>query len=141
MKDCDFEIKELADKTFELILLNIWDKKTLNKNIQALNKANIQKNSKLIINFQNLKEWDNSAIIYLISFFKTFEEENLTLKNLNSFEEIYRFYEKHYQDNDIEIKEQKNIIENIGKKTYEIYLSSLDFINFMGKVFYYFVFR
>ena len=140
MKDYDFEIKELDDNTTELFLLDIWNKKTLNKNIQALNKINIQKNSKLIVNFQNLKEWDNSAIIYLISFFKTFEEEKLTLKNLDSFEEIYRFYEKHYQNNDIEIKEQKNIIEDIGKKTYEIYLSSIDFINFMGKVFYYLIY-
>ena len=33
MKDYDFEIKELDDNTTELILLNIWNKKTLNKNI------------------------------------------------------------------------------------------------------------
>ena len=38
MRDYDFEIKELADNNFELILLNTWNKETLNKNIQALNK-------------------------------------------------------------------------------------------------------
>ena len=81
MRDYDFEIKELADNNFELILLNTWNKETLNKNIQALNKLNIKKNSKLIVNFQNLKECDNSAIIYLISYFKTFQEENITLEN------------------------------------------------------------
>jgi phospholipid/cholesterol/gamma-HCH transport system permease protein len=140
MKDYDFEIKELDNNSVELILLNIWNKKTLNKNIQALNRLNIQKNSKLIVDFQNLQEWDNSAIIYLISFFRTFQEKNLTLKNLNAFENIYRFYEKHYQDNNIEVKEKKSIIEEIGKKTYDIYLTSLDFINFVGKVFYYFIY-
>ena len=140
MKDYDFEIKELDNNSVELILLNIWNKKTLNKNIQALNRLNIQKNSKLIVDFQNLQEWDNSAIIYLISFFRTFQEKNLTLKNLNAFENIYRFYETHYQDNNIEVKEKKSIIEEIGKKTYDIYLTSLDFINFVGKVFYYFIY-
>ena len=35
MKDYDFEIKELGDNSFELILLNTWNKETLPKNIQA----------------------------------------------------------------------------------------------------------
>ena len=48
MKDYDFEIKELGDNSFELILLNTWNKETLNKNIQALNKLDIKKNSQYI---------------------------------------------------------------------------------------------
>ena len=140
MRDYAFEIKELGDNSFELILLNTWNKETLPKNIQALNKLNIKKNSKLSINFQNLKECDNSAIIYLISYFKTFQEENITLENLLKHERKYRFYEKHYQDNSLEIKDKKNIIEKIGKSVYEAYLSSLDFTKFVGKVFYYFVY-
>jgi phospholipid/cholesterol/gamma-HCH transport system permease protein len=140
MKDYDFEIKELDDNSFELILLNTWNKETLNKNIQALNKSNIKKNSKLVVNFQNLKECDNSAIIYLISYFKTFQEENITLENLLEHEKKYRFYEKHYQDNNSELEEKSNIFEAIGKQSHEIYLSFIDFTKFIGKVFYFFVY-
>lgn len=140
MRDYDFEIKELGDNSFELILLNTWTKETLNKNIQALNKLNIKKNSKLIVNFQNLKECDNSAIIYLISYFKTFEKENITLENLLEHERKYRFYEKHYQDNSSEFEEKSNIFETIGKQSHEIYFSFIDFTKFIGKVFYFFVY-
>ena len=140
MRDYDFEIKELADNNFELILLNTWNKETLNKNIQALNKLNIKKNSKLIVNFQNLKECDNSAIIYLISYFKTFQEENIILENLLEHERKYRFYEKHYQDNSSEFEEKSNIFETIGKQSHEIYFSFIDFTKFIGKVFYFFVY-
>ena len=140
MKDYDFEIKELADNSFELILLNIWNKETLNKNIKAINTLNIPKNSKLTVNFQNLKECDSSAIIYLISFFRTFPQENITLENLLNYEKKYRFYEKHYQDNSFELEEKSNIFENIGKKTHEIYISFIDFTNFIGKVFYFFIY-
>ena len=66
MKDYDFEIKELDNNSVELILLNIWNKKTLNKNIQALNRLNIQKNSKLIVDFQNLQKWKKKANNYII---------------------------------------------------------------------------
>ena len=140
MEDYNFELKKLDNNTFELLLINVWNKKSLNKNIQALNKLYIKKNSKLIVNFENLKECDSAGIIYFISFIRTFSEENITIKNLNSFEEFYRFYEKHYQDNSLEIKDKKNIIEKMGKTTYEAYLSSLDFTKFVGKVFYYFVY-
>ncbi|MFA6741866.1 MAG: ABC transporter permease [Arcobacteraceae bacterium] len=140
MEDYSFELKKLDNNTFELLLINVWNKKTLNKNIQALNKLDIKKNSKLIVNFENLKECDSAGIIYFISFIRTFSEENITIKNLNSFEKMYKFYEKHYQDKNEVLKKGKNLIENIGKKTYEIYLSSVDFMNFLGKVFYYFIY-
>ena len=140
MKDYDFEIKELDDNSFELLLLNTWNKETLPKNIQALNKLNIKKNSKLIVNLQNLKECDNSAIIYLISFFKTFNAENIILENLLNHERKYRFYEKHYQDNSSEFEEKSNIFEAIGKQSHEIYFSFIDFTKFIGKVFYFFVY-
>ena len=81
----NFQLKKLDNNTFELLLTNIWKKESLTQNIKALEKFDIPINSKLIVDFQNLKECDSSAIIYLISFFKGFKEENLTIKNLNSF--------------------------------------------------------
>ena len=136
----NFQLKKLDNNTFELLLFDIWKKENLNENIKALENEDISKNSKLIVDFQNLKECDSTAIIYLISFFKGFKEENLTLKNLNIHEEIYRFYEKHYQDNNLEKKEEKKFLETIGKKFYEGYKETISFINFVGKVFYYFIY-
>ena len=135
-----FELRKINDGSYELTLLNIWNKQILTSNIKKLEKLTFSSRTKLTVDFQNLKECDTASIIYLISFFKKVEEKNLTLKNLDSFEEFYRFYEKHYQENNLEIKDKKNIIEKIGKTVYEAYLSSLDFTKFVGKSFYYFVY-
>ena len=104
-----------------------------------MEKQNFSNESKLIVDFQGLSECDNSAMIYLISFFKTFQEQKVTL-HLDKYEDIYRFYEKHYQDNSIDIKNEESFIENIGKKFYDGYKETINFINFVGKVFYYFVY-
>jgi phospholipid/cholesterol/gamma-HCH transport system permease protein len=136
----NFELKPLSDNTFELLLFNEWNKQTLTKNIKKLEKLNISNKSKIVIDFQNLKECDSCAIVYLISFTKKFPKENISLKNLLSYEKIYNFYEKHYQDNDSKLEEKNHFIEDIGKKTYQIYLSSMDFLKFLGKVFYFFVY-
>jgi len=136
----NFRLKQLSNNTFELTLLNIWNNETLVENIKELNKLNISKSSKLIIDFGNVKECNSNALIYLISFFKTFKNENISVQNLLDNENKYRFYEKHYQDNDFVIEEKNYFIENIGKKTYQFYLGSLDFIKFLGKVFYFFIY-
>ena len=104
-----FELRKINDDSYELTLLNIWNKQILTSNIKKLEKLTFSSHTKLTVDFQNLKECDTSSIIYLISFFKKVEEKNLTLKNLDSFEEFYRFYEKHYQDNSVDIKDKKNI--------------------------------
>lgn len=138
MEDYNFKLKELDNNTFELLLINSWKKETLLKDIQAINKINLAKSIELIVNFEELKECDSCSIIYLISFFKTFQ--NTTIKNLNSHEKIYNFYEKHYQDNNFKYEEKNQILKNVGKKAYEIYLSSINFIEFVGKVAYFFVY-
>lgn len=134
-----FKLDKLENNSFQLNLFNSWNKDTLLKNIQVLEKSKIPKNSALIVDFKELKECDSCAIIYLISFFKSFENE-VIIKNLLNHEKIYQFYEKHYQDNSYKIEEKSHIIEDIGKKCYEIYLSSINFIEFMGKVFYFFIY-
>ena len=129
MKNYDFELIKFDNNTFELLLTNIWKKESLTQNIKALEKFDIPTNSKLTVNFQNLKECDSTAIIYLISFFKGFKEENLTIKNLDSFENIYRFYEKHYQDNTQDIRNKENFLEIVGKKFYSGYKETINFVD------------
>ena len=69
-----FELKKISENTYQLKLLNNWNKQTLSSTIKDLEKLNFSKNSKLTVDFIDLKECDSSAIIYLISFFKGFEE-------------------------------------------------------------------
>ena len=91
----NFKLNEISTDTFELVLLNKWNRSTLKKNIQDLEKVNLSNNSRIQINFQDLKECDSSAIIYLISFTKRFTVSNVELKNLDSYEIKYKFYVKH----------------------------------------------
>lgn len=142
MINSNFELIKTENNTFKLSLLNIWNRQTLPLNIKDLEKENFSNNSKIIVDFQNLKECDNSAIIYLISFFKKFDEKNISLINLNSYEKIYRFYEKHYHDETLnsETKIDDNALATIGKNIYSSYKELLSFIEFMGKVVYYFIY-
>ena len=139
MENYDFKLKKIDNNSFELSLFNNWNKQTLSSNIKELEKQNFSKESKLIVNFQDLNECDNSAMIYLISFFRTFQNQNIKL-NLARFENSYKFYEKHYQDNSLDIKNEDKFFETIGKQVYEIYKESINFINFVGKVFYFFIY-
>jgi phospholipid/cholesterol/gamma-HCH transport system permease protein len=139
MENYDFKLKKIDNNSFELSLFNNWNKQTLSSNIKELEKQNFPKESKLIVNFQDLNECDNSAMIYLISFFRTFQNQNIKL-NLARFENSYKFYEKHYQDNSLDIKNEDKFFETIGKQVYEIYKESINFINFVGKVFYFFIY-
>ncbi len=139
MENYDFKLKKIDNNSFELSLFNNWNKQTLSSNIKELEKQTFPKESKLIVNFQDLNECDNSAMIYLISFFRTFQNQNIKL-NLAGFENSYKFYEKHYQDNSLDIKNEDKFFETIGKQVYEIYKESINFINFVGKVFYFFVY-
>ena len=135
-----FKLNKLSNNSFELFLYNIWNKDTLLKNIQLLDKIQIQKDTKLLVDFKELKECDSSAMIYLISFFKKFQDENIVINNLLEYEKMYRFYEKSYQEKD-DKKENKNyFIEKVGEKFYENYLSTINFIEFTGKVFYFFIY-
>ena len=139
MENYDFKLKKIDNNSFELSLFNNWNKQTLSSNIKELEKQTFPKESKLIVNFQDLNECDNSAMIYLISFFRTFQNQNIKL-NLAGFENSYKFYEKHYQDNSLDIKNEDKFFETIGKQVYEIYKESINFINFVGKVFYFFIY-
>ena len=135
-----FELKKISENTYQLKLLNNWNKQTLSSTIKDLEKLNFSRNSKLTVDFIDLKECDSSAIIYLISFFKGFEEANIKFENLTSHESIYKFYEKHYQNNILEEKKEDSALEIIGRRFYEGYKETINFIDFMGKVFYYFVY-
>lgn len=135
-----FELKQISENIYELKLLNNWNKQTLGLNIKKLENITLPKNAELIIDFENLKEIDSSSIIYLISFFKTFDEKNLSILQFGNYEKMYRFYEKHYQDNNFELKKKENIVEKIGQKVFDGYKETINFIDFVGKVFYYFVY-
>ncbi|WP_418184579.1 MlaE family ABC transporter permease [Aliarcobacter vitoriensis] len=141
MKNFKYFALEIVENNYKLILLDIWDKQTIPFIIEKIKELNISKIRKLTIDFQNLKELDSLAIIYLLSFLKNFKEENITLVNLDKYKNSYEFYKKHYQDEAFKGKKKINqFFESIGKKTYEIYSSTKLFINFVGEVFYFFIY-
>ncbi len=135
-----FELRKISKNIYNLEFLNNWNKQTLSLNIKELENIPLAKNSQLSISFQNLKECDSLAMIYLISFFKTFDEKKLTILEFGKFEKMYQFYEKHYSDNNLELKNKENIVEKIGQKVFDSYKETINFISFVGKVFYYFVY-
>lgn len=140
MKNSYFEIRNLENDSFILSLIGSWDNKTLEKIIETLEPLNLNKNSKLIIDFENLKYCDSSAIIYLISFLKSFKEENISFVNSQNYEKLFNFYKKHYQDEPFIQKKRNQFFDNIGKRTYIIYQELILFISFIGKVFYFFIY-
>ncbi|RBQ31836.1 ABC transporter permease [Arcobacter sp. FW59] len=141
MKNFKYFALEVVENNYKLILLDIWDKQTIPFIIEKIKELNIAKIRKLTIDFQNLKELDSLAIIYLLSFLKNFKEENITLVNLYKYKNSYEFYKKHYQDEAFKDKRKINqFFESVGKKTYEIYSSTKLFINFVGEVFYFFIY-
>ena len=135
-----FEIKDLNNNTFELSLKNCWNKTNLLNIIENLEKLNLKKNIKLVLDFENLQESDSSAIIYLISFLNTFEEKNVTILNNKNHEKIFEFYKKHYQTENFEEEKKNLFFEDLGKRTYNIYKESKEFISFIGNVFYFFIY-
>ena len=140
MKSSEYFLLEQSNDNSNLKLKNDWNKKTIPSIIDELKNINIPKDKQLTIDFQELLSCDSSGMIYLISFSKEFKKENITLSNLNSYEKIYTFYEKHYQEKFFEEESKNQLLENIGKKTYEMYLSVVDFTTFVGKVFYFLVY-
>ena len=58
--------------------------------------------------------------------------------NFEKYEQIFEFYQKHYQNEFLKEKKILNrFFENVGKKVYDILKSTKLFIDFLGKVFYF----
>jgi hypothetical protein len=49
MESYNFKLKKIDNDTFELLLINIWEKETLTKNIHEIEKLAINKKSKHIV--------------------------------------------------------------------------------------------
>lgn len=134
-------VKQLTN-TYEIHLLNNWNKENLNQNIKKIESFKIPKNKKLIVDFEKLQSCDSVSIIYLISFFKSFDQRNLVLKNLNNYEKLYNLYHHYYQSNESTEDSREHIIDldKVGRIGYKIYNSIIDFIDFIGKLFYFFIY-
>lgn len=124
---------------YKLSLLNIWNKDNLTEIIKILNSLDIKKNG-LIVDFKDLKECDSAAIIYLISFFERFQQKKIVFINADKYEKSFEFFRKHYQSERFQDNKEEEFLVNIGQKSYQAYKEAKMFINFIGKVFYFFVY-
>ena len=113
-----FRVEEIKNNTYQLFLFDIWNKDTLPDIIENIKQSNISRTKNLIIDFENLKELDSIAIIYLISFLKKFKKQNISYLNFEKYEQIFDFYQKHYQNEFLKEKKILNrFFENVGKKS------------------------
>ncbi|AXK47971.1 ABC transporter permease [Aliarcobacter trophiarum LMG 25534] len=141
MKSIRYFILEKQEDKYNLTLLNIWNKNSMPNIIEEMKNLDFHSNKNISLDFENLKELDSIAIIYLISFLKKFKKQNISYLNFEKYEQIFEFYQKHYQDKSFENKKVLNkFFESVGKKTYEILKSTKLFIDFVGKVFYFLIY-
>ena len=94
MKSTEYFILKKLEDGYKLNLLNSWNKDTLPDIIENIKQSNISRTKNLIIDFENLKELDSIAIIYLISFLKKFKKQNISYLNFEKYEQIFEFLSK-----------------------------------------------
>ncbi|MFB1033331.1 MAG: hypothetical protein QMB77_07480 [Aliarcobacter cryaerophilus] len=82
MKSTEYFILKKLEDGYKLNLLNSWNKETIPTIIEEIKSLKFHPNKKMYIDFQDLKELDSIAIIYLISFFKKFRIKNISYLNL-----------------------------------------------------------
>ncbi len=140
----NFKFNQISEDTFEILLLNNWTKDTLNQNIEEINQLKLSNNMKIFLDFSNLNECDSASFIYIISFTRKFIENTVVVKNLQKFESKYRFYEKNYQENRLSKKEQntftRKFVKILEQKVSNSFSSFVDFTQFLGKVFFFFIY-
>lgn len=140
----NFKFNQISEDTFEILLLNNWTKDTLNQNIEEINQLKLSNNMKIFLDFSNLNECDSASFIYIISFTRKFIENTVVVKNLQKFEFKYRFYEKNYQENRLSKKEQntftRKFVKILEQKVSNSFSSFVDFTQFLGKVFFFFIY-
>ncbi len=74
MKSTEYFILKKLEDGYKLNLLNSWNKETIPNIIEEIKSLKFHPNKKMYIDFQDLKELDSIAIIYLI-----------TLKSMSKF--------------------------------------------------------
>lgn len=135
-----FEIEKLENNSLKLLLFGFWTKENLNKIAKDLETVNFENGIKLFIDFEDVKEFDNVSIIYLISILKNLKDENVLFLNFKRYEKSFELFKKHYQTPLEEELKRDNFFESIGKKTFLILKESKDFLSFLGKIFYFFIY-
>lgn len=131
-----FQLITLEKNHHKLQLQKNWDNSTLSEQIMALNRLKLSSKSTLEIDFEQVDTLDSSAIIFLIGFSKRFAQTSLL--HLGEFEKLYKVYSTYYQENKSRPFMAHFSLERIGKKAYEIYEGALNFIHFIGQLFYFF---
>jgi len=141
MINSKYFLLEKLNNSYTLTLLDSWNKQTLPYIIKQIDSINFEALAKLTIDFKNLQELDSTATIYLISFIEKFKQDNISFLNFYKYEKSYKLYKKHYQGTILEDRKRVNLFfEGIGKKTYEILLSTKLFLSFIGQVFYFIIY-
>jgi phospholipid/cholesterol/gamma-HCH transport system permease protein len=142
--NCEISIKRQNEAAIVLDVKGDWLKNNLvnvNAKIQELSK-NIE-NTSVIFDFENTNEIDSAGIILILSNMTTYINNSCKVTVINmSIEQktLLLFYRQNKVSNKITIKkEKKNLFYKTGKFVYLYLISFMEFLNFLGENFYFFL--
>ncbi|MEA3552979.1 MAG: ABC transporter permease [Campylobacterota bacterium] len=142
--NCDISIKRQNDTSIILDVKGDWLKNNLvdvNTKLQEIS-SNID-NISIIFDFENTTKIDSAGIILVLSNMTTYINNNCNVTVINMTTEqktLLLFYRQNKVSNKIIIKKEKtNIFYKIGKTFYTYLMSFMQFLNFVGENFYFFL--
>jgi len=142
--NCDISIKRHNETNIVLDVKGSWLKNNLvdvNTKLQEIS-SNID-NISIIFDFENTNEIDSAGIILILSNMTTYINNNchVTVINMTTSQKtLLLFYRQNKVSNKITLKKEKtNIFYKIGKTFYRYMISFVQFLNFVGENFYFFL--
>lgn len=127
----EFDIYLQFDKiTNTLALKGIWNTKNLSDATKEFDSIDIKIGKKLKIDVKNLSFLDSNSAIFLVSKLRNFD---IDLGDFGTYKNTIDFYYKNYQTKDIEAPKKPDYIYNIGRYSYDVFLTFKQFINFVGE--------
>jgi phospholipid/cholesterol/gamma-HCH transport system permease protein len=124
---------EVDQHHLKLISTGEW---TLNSVFEIENKLlNIPYDKKIVWDVSGISEFDSAGVLLFIEYFKRFQKETEieVVGYTENQKDMYNLLNSNIQE--IEAPRKKSILEDLGKRTLEIYEDVKSFITFIGHLF------
>ncbi len=136
MKNISFKVYNKSNTT-TIVFIGDW---SIN-NIDIIETKLLQFNSKtsnIILNLENVDNLDSSGAILISVLKKRLEKDNFNIKTITQNKKHLKLLdiieENISKQKDIKVKKY-SFLYNVGKQTFNIYLSIIEFLSFLGKFF------
>ena len=134
--DTKYEVKEKNNTTY-IYCYGIWRVSTIDKVERSLDRLKFSTKS-VVIDLAKVSELDSSGALLLFLLKQKAVKNGLqvSIENLNSrYKKLLTLIENSYSEEPKVIVKNSNFIENIGKKSVEVYSYLIDFLAFLGELF------